>query len=159
MAEILTINNFCPYVKNASDSLRTTYVCKKTGQICPRVDYSSGKALPSKLFIKNGCPLIEEKQIIEEVKEVKTEIKAEVKEVKKEIKKEVKTTVNKPVKAEKTIVEEIVESPATKNKTEVEIKEKPIQNKPKTNKTGSKKRTTNKNTKKNKNRKDLRKSF
>ena len=69
----LTANSFCPNVKNISDSMRTAYICKLTGKICPKVDYSSGKALPSKYFVQNGCLLLvkeEEKQIVEEVKEV-----------------------------------------------------------------------------------------
>lgn len=75
----LTVNNFCKNIKNVSDAMRTVYVCKKTGKVCPKVDYSSGKALPSKYFVKSGCALNIEEEIV--AQEVNTEIVEEVVEV------------------------------------------------------------------------------
>lgn len=118
----LTRENFCPNVKNVSTLMRTTYICNLSGKVCPKVDYRSGKALPSNTFIKNGCPLIEkESEQIEEVKE-------KVEEPKKEIVEDVKEEIIEPVVA-----------------TAEEIIEKPIQqdNKPKTN-NYKKKKTNNK---------------
>ena len=67
----ITKKTFCTNIKNISDGLRTSYICEKTGRVCSKLDYSSGKPLPSKLFMKNGCPLMKEEneQIVEEVKE------------------------------------------------------------------------------------------
>lgn len=72
----ITKKTFCTNIRNISDGLRTSYICEKTGRVCPKLDYSSGKPLPSKLFMKNGCPLMKEKseQIVEEVKEEVVEV-------------------------------------------------------------------------------------
>ena len=50
----ITKKTFCTNIKNVSDGLRISYICEKTGRVCPKLDYSSGKPLPSKLFMKNG---------------------------------------------------------------------------------------------------------
>ena len=99
----ITKKTFCTNIKNVSDGLRTSYICEKTGRVCPKLDYSSGKPLPSKLFMKNGCPLIKEEneQIIEEIKEaiiapvVET---VETTEVKEEIAESIVATVEKEKK-------------------------------------------------------------
>lgn len=99
----ITKKTFCTNIKNISDGLRTSYICEKTGRVCPKLDYSSGKPLPSKLFMKNGCPLIKEEneQIIEEIKEaiiapvVET---VETTEVKEEIAESIVATVEKEKK-------------------------------------------------------------
>lgn len=120
----LTEKNFCPNIKNMSTMMKISYVCKKTGRICPKVDYSSGKALPSKFFVKNGCPLMKEEneQIIEEVKEVVKEIPAE-----------------------EPVSENVLEESAKPVVATIEkVEEKPIQqSKPKTN-NYKKKKTNNK---------------
>lgn len=101
---MLTDKNFCKNIKNTSDSMRTIYVCKKTGKICPKVDYSSGKALPSRQFIKNGCPLLEEvEEVVVEVTPVQV-----VEEVKKETKKNTKV-VEEEVVITPEVTEEVVE--------------------------------------------------
>ena len=69
----LTTNNFCPNVKDESTAIRICYVCKSTGKICPRVDYSSGSALPDRVFMNSGCPLLV-KEDTKKVKPVKEEI-------------------------------------------------------------------------------------
>ena len=76
----ITKKTFCTNIKNVSDGLRISYICEKTGRVCPKLDYSSGKPLPSKLFIKNGCPLMKEEneQIVEEVKEEVIEATEEI---------------------------------------------------------------------------------
>ncbi len=99
----ITKKTFCTNIRNISDGLRTSYICEKTGRVCPKLDYSSGKPLPSKLFMKNGCPLIKEEneQIIEEIKEtiiapvVET---VETTEVKEEIAESIVATVEKEKK-------------------------------------------------------------
>lgn len=99
----ITKKTFCTNIKNISDGLRTSYICEKTGRVCPKLDYSSGKPLPSKLFMKNGCPLIKEEneQIIEEIKEaiiapvVET---VETTEIKEEIAESIVATVEKEKK-------------------------------------------------------------
>ena len=58
----ITKKTFCTNIRNISDGLRTSYICEKTGRVCPKLDYSSGKPLPSKLFMKNGCPLMKEER-------------------------------------------------------------------------------------------------
>lgn len=72
----LTKQNFCPNIKNDSDSLRTRYICELNGKICPKVDYSSGKALPSAFFLKDGCDLlkVEEPKIEVQPEEIVPEI-------------------------------------------------------------------------------------
>lgn len=119
----LTVKNFCPNIKNASDSMRTVYICKLTNKVCPKVDYSSGKPLPSKFFVKNGCQLIKEEneQVVEK------------KETKKAIEKIIEEPVNEVVEEIKEVVKEPVE--------EVE-KKKTTYNKPKTN--NYKKKSNNK---------------
>ena len=99
----ITKKTFCTNIKNVSDGLRTSYICEKTGRVCPKLDYSSGKPLPSKLFMKNGCPLIKEEneQIIEEIKEaiiVPVVETVETTEIKEEIAESIVATVEKEKK-------------------------------------------------------------
>lgn len=96
----ITKKTFCTNIRNISDGLRTSYICEKTGRVCPKLDYSSGKPLPSKLFIKNGCPLIKEEneQIIEEIKEAIIAPVVETTEVKEEIAESIVATVEKEKK-------------------------------------------------------------
>lgn len=99
----ITKKTFCTNIRNISDGLRTSYICEKTGRVCPKLDYSSGKPLPSKLFMKNGCPLIKEEneQIIEEIKEATIAPVVETvgtTEVKEEIAESIVATVEKEKK-------------------------------------------------------------
>lgn len=99
----ITKKTFCTNIRNISDGLRTSYICEKTGRVCPKLDYSSGKPLPSKLFMKNGCPLIKEEneQIIEEIKEaiiVPVVETVETTEIKEEIAESIVATVEKEKK-------------------------------------------------------------
>lgn len=105
----LTSSNFCQYVKDESTNLKTVYTCKRTGEICPKVDYRTGKPLPSNSFIKNGCQI--NKQIVEEVKKEAPKKVKKVDEVKKEPIKEVaekkeevakKAPAKKPVQRKRT---------------------------------------------------------
>ena len=72
----LTKSNFCPNIKDESTAIRICYVCEKTEKICPRVNYSSGEALPDRFFEHNGCSLLvkdtsaKEKKIEKSVKKV-----------------------------------------------------------------------------------------
>ena len=130
----LTEKNFCPNIKDLSTSLKLNYICKVTGKLCPKVDYSSGKALPSKLFIKNGCPLNkkEEEQIVEEVKKVKEEVKKTP--TKKEAVQSVAEAIEEPIK-------EVVLEDIQKEVIEEVKKENTQQNKAKTNNYSCKKRS------------------
>ena len=82
----LTENNFCPFVENSSTPLKLMYTCKKTGKLCPMVDYSTGNASPKFAFIKKGCALNKKEEIkVIEKKEMKKEA-TPIKEIKKLIK-------------------------------------------------------------------------
>lgn len=59
----LTESNFCPYIENSSTPVRLMYLCKKTGKLCPQIEYNNGKPLPKTHFIKNGCPLNKKEEV------------------------------------------------------------------------------------------------
>ena len=102
----ITKKTFCTNIRNISDGLRTSYICEKTGRDCPKLDYSSGKPLPSKLFMKNGCPLIKEEneQIIQEIKEATIAPVVETVETT-EVKEEIAESIVATVEKEKVISE------------------------------------------------------
>ena len=110
----ITKKTFCTNIKNISDGLRTSYICEKTGRVCPKLDYSSGKPLPSKLFMKNGCPLIKEEneQIIEEIKEAIIAPVVETVETT-EIKEEIAESIVATVEEEKKVTQQ--NKPRTNN--------------------------------------------
>lgn len=110
----ITKKTFCTNIRNISDGLRTSYICEKTGRVCPKLDYSSGKPLPSKLFMKNGCPLIKEEneQIIEEIKEATIAPVVEIVEAT-EVKEEIAESIVATVEKEKKVTQQ--NKPKTNN--------------------------------------------
>lgn len=135
----LTDKNFCPYVKDASTALRIMYLCKKTNKICPKVEYDSGKALPSRSFIKNGCPLNEKEEVVETpVIEVTEEVIEEpIVEIVEEV---IEETTEELTEVIEEIVEEKIEEPVVE---EIKIEEAQ-EVKPKTNTNNNRKRKSNK---------------
>lgn len=131
----LTDKNFCPYVKDASTALRIMYLCKKTNKICPKVEYDSGKALPSRSFIKNGCPLNEKEEVVETpVIEVTEEV------IEEPIVEIVEEVIEETTEELTEVVEEKVEEPVVE---EIKIEEAQ-EVKPKTNTNNNRKRKSNK---------------
>lgn len=131
----LTDKNFCPYVKDASTALRIMYLCKKTNKICPKVEYDSGKALPSRSFIKNGCPLNEKEEVVETpVIEVTEEV------IEEPIVEIVEEVIEETTEELTEVVGEKVEEPVVE---EIKIEEAQ-EVKPKTNTNNNRKRKSNK---------------
>lgn len=131
----LTDKNFCPYIKDASTALRIMYLCKKTNKICPKVEYDSGKALPSRSFIKNGCPLNEKEEVVETpVIEVTEEV------IEEPIVEIVEEVIEETTEELTEVVEEKVEEPVVE---EIKIEEAQ-EVKPKTNTNNNRKRKSNK---------------